>query len=59
MREVSKEVQELRTEMSRTEAMNNNLQGYGLDNLADSDLSNLVNQMNQVFLAMTICHLSV
>lgn len=48
LKEVSTEVLQLRNEMTRTEGVNNNLQGYGLDNLGDQDLANLVNQMNQV-----------
>lgn len=39
---------QLRNEMTRTEAVNNNLQGYGLDSLGDQELTSLVNQMNQV-----------
>lgn len=34
--------------MSRMESLNNNLQGYGLDNMNDKALSDLVNQMTQV-----------
>lgn len=39
---------QLRNEMKRTETTNNNLQGYGLDNMGDQELTALVNQMNQV-----------
>lgn len=48
LKEVSTEVVQLRNEMKRTETTNNNLQGYGLDNLGDQELNALVNQMNQV-----------
>ena len=47
LREVSTELLQSRNEMSRMEAMNNQLQGHGLESLDDHDLSNIVNQISQ------------
>lgn len=44
------EYQQLKGEMSRMEGLNNNLQGYALDNLADAALVDLVDKMNQVII---------
>ena len=48
LREVSKEVVQLRTELGRMEGLNNILQGYGLDDMSDKALGDLVAQMTQV-----------
>lgn len=37
----------MRTEMERLEGVNNNLQGYGLDDLRDAELTNLINSLTQ------------
>jgi len=48
LKEVSKEALQLRNETGRLERLNNNLQGYGLDDFSNPELNNLVNQLNQV-----------
>ena len=48
LREVSKEALQLRNETARLEGLNNNLQGYGLDDMTHTQLNSLVDQLNQV-----------
>ena len=48
LKEVSKEALQLRNETARLEGLNNNLQGYGLEDLTHTQLSSLVDQLNQV-----------
>lgn len=47
LRGAAKETLQVRSELGRMEAVNNNLQGYGLDNLHDEGLANLVNSLAQ------------
>jgi hypothetical protein len=51
LKEVSKEALQLRNETGRLEKVNNNLQGYGLDDFTNPELNDLVNQLTQVMLA--------
>lgn len=48
LRSATKETMQVRHEMQRLEVVNNNLQGYGLDNLQDDDLTNLIASLTQV-----------
>lgn len=48
LRTSSREAKQLRTEMERLEVVNNNLQGYGLDEMTDEDIHVLIARSQQV-----------
>jgi cell shape-determining protein MreC len=48
LRETSAENQSLKKELTRLEDRNNQLQGYGLDDMSADDLSDLIHGLTQV-----------
>ena len=48
LRETSAENQSLKKELTRLEDRNNQLQGYGLDDVSADDLSDLIHGLTQV-----------
>ena len=48
LRETSTENQSLKKELTRLEDRNNQLQGYGLDDMSADDLSDLIHGLTQV-----------
>ena len=48
LRETSAENQSLKKELARLEDRNNQLQGYGLDDMSADDLSDLIHGLTQV-----------
>ena len=48
LRATSKEAKQLRSELQRLEVVNNNLQGYGLDEMSGSQITQLIRSAQQV-----------
>lgn len=48
LRATSKEAKQLRSELQRLEVVNNNLQGYGLDEMSGSQITQLISSAQQV-----------
>ena len=55
LRETSVENQSLKRELTRLEDRNNQLQGYGLDDMSADDLSNLIHGLTQVWCTALLC----